>query len=103
MTLSPSLALCLVASYDGTSFHHMQGAIFSITLISVNNEETRGNPAFRGVLTDSSGGMVTATLTSLSEASTVEGTMVECMGESSQEGPLTITVAGELTALCFVT
>ena len=80
-----------------------QGAIFSITLISVNNEETRGNPAFRGVLTDSSRRMLTAILTSLSEASTVEGTMVECVGVSSQEGPLTITVAGELTALCFVT
>ena len=51
--------------------------------------------AFRGVLTDSSGGMLTATLTSLSVASTVEGTMVVCFGESSQEGPLTITVAGE--------
>ncbi|XP_064401906.1 uncharacterized protein LOC135347787 isoform X1 [Halichondria panicea] len=37
--------------------------------------------------------MLTATLTSLSVASTVEGTMVVCFGESSQEGPLTITVA----------
>ena len=60
-----------------------------------NNNETLGDPAFRGVLTDSSGEMVTATLTSLSEASIVEGTMVECLGASSQEGPLTITVAGE--------
>ena len=40
--------------------------------------------------------MLTATLTSLSEASIVEGTMVLCEGASSQEGPLTITVAGEL-------
>ena len=79
-----------------------QGAQFSISLIASNTDSTQGNPAFRGVLTDSSGGMVTATLTSLSEASTVEGTMVECVGVSSQEGPLTITVAGELTIFCFV-
>ena len=60
-----------------------------------NTEVTEGNPAFRSVFTDSSGGMLTATLTSLSEAYTVEGTMVLCDGESSREGPLTITVAGE--------
>ncbi|XP_064403253.1 uncharacterized protein LOC135348821 [Halichondria panicea] len=73
-----------------------QQATFSITLRTndnINTDETRGTPAFRGVLTDSSGGMVTATLTSLSEASTVEDTMVECVGGSSREGPLTITVA----------
>ncbi len=70
---------------------------FSITLRTndnINTDETRGTPAFRGVLTDSSGPL-TATLTSLSEASVVEGTMVECVGVSSREGPLTITVAGE--------
>ncbi len=69
--------------------------MFSIALSANNIDSTQGTPAFRGILTDSSGGMVTATLTSLSEASAVEGTMVECEGESSQEGPLTITVAGE--------
>ncbi|XP_064402239.1 uncharacterized protein LOC135347988 [Halichondria panicea] len=67
--------------------------LFRINLIpNTNINETGGDPAFRGVLTDSSGPL-TATLTSLSEASIVEGTMVECDGESSQEGPLTITVA----------
>ncbi|XP_064403403.1 uncharacterized protein LOC135348934 [Halichondria panicea] len=66
--------------------------VFTVTVDS-NTNETQGDPAFRGVLTDSRGGMVTATLTSLSEASIVEGTMVECLGASSQEGPLTITVA----------
>ncbi len=70
--------------------------MFSITL-SPGDTVTQGNPAFRGDLTDSSGGMLTATLTSLSEASIVEGIMVECVGLSSREGPLTITVAGELT------
>ncbi|XP_064402839.1 uncharacterized protein LOC135348523 [Halichondria panicea] len=66
--------------------------LFRINLIpNTNINETGGDPAFRGVLTDSSGPL-TATLTSLSEASIVEGTMVECDGESSQEGPLTITV-----------
>ena len=70
-------------------------SLFSISLSASNTGETQGNPAFRGVLTDSSGGMLTATLTSLSEASIVEGIMVECEGVSSQEGPLTITVAGE--------
>ena len=73
-------------------------ALFSINLIGSNTDETQGNPAFRGVLTDSSGGNVTSTLTSLSVASTVEGIMVECLGESissSLVGPLTITIAGE--------
>ncbi len=72
--------------------------LFRITLIpNTNINETRGDPAFRGILNDSSGGMVTATLTSLSEASTVEGIMVECVGdqENSRKGPLIITVAGE--------
>ncbi len=73
-----------------------QGAMFSIALSTSNTDSTRGNPAFSGVLTDSSGGMLAATLTSLSVASIVEGTMVECEGESSREGALTITVAGEL-------
>ncbi len=67
--------------------------MFSITL-SPGDTVTQGNPAFRGDLTDSSEPL-TATLTSLSEASVVEGTIVECVGGSSQEGPLTITVAGE--------
>ena len=82
----------------------VQGASFRLTLIftgSVNVAVTEGNPAFRGVLTDSSGGMLTATLTSLSEASTVEGFMVECEGASSQEGPLTITMAGEWLVECI--
>ncbi len=79
-----------------------QGPSFRLTLIFTSNGNvavtTEGNPAFRGVLTDFSGGMLTATLTSLSEASIVEGTMVLCEGTSSQEGPLTITVAGEWLA-----
>ncbi len=75
--------------------------MFLVTLSTSNTEDTQGNPAFRGVLTDSSGGMLTATLTSLSEASIVEGTMVLCEGASSQEGPLTITVAGEWMMECM--
>ncbi len=79
-----------------------QGQMFLITLSTSNTEDTQGNPAFRGVLTDSSGGMLTATLTSLSEASIMEGTMVECVGSlGSQEGPLTITVAGEWMMECM--
>ena len=75
--------------------------MFRIALTASNTDETQGNPAFRAVLTDFSGPL-TATLTSLSEASIVEGTMVLCEGEGSLEGPLTITVAGELTVFCFV-
>ncbi len=75
-----------------------QGNIFRIGLSASSTEGTSGNPAFRGVLTDSSGPL-TATLTSLSEASIVEGTMVECLGESSREGPLIIAVAGEFILL----
>ena len=79
-----------------------QGQMFLITLSTSNTEDTQGNPAFRGVLTDSSGGMLTATLTSLSEASIMEGTMVECVGSlGSQEGPLTIAVAGEWMMECM--
>ena len=66
---------------------------YSISLATSNIDETQG--MFRGVLTNTSGGMITATLTSLTVASTVEGTMVQCRGESSIEAPLTITVAGE--------
>ncbi len=73
----------------------LQGAAFDITLSNSNTDESRGSPAFRGVLTDTSGGMITATLTSLTVASTIDGTMVTCGGVSSVEGPLTITVAGE--------
>ncbi len=75
----------------------VHGPSFRLTLIFTSSENvavTEGNPAFRGVLTDSSGPL-TATLTSLSEASIVEGTMVLCEGASSQEGPLTITVPGD--------
>ncbi len=71
-----------------------QRAQFSISLSASNIDSTQGNPAFRGVLTDSSGPL-TATLTSLSEASIVEGIMVECVGGSSREDPLTISLAGE--------
>ncbi len=85
----------LPGSFIRWSITPLQEVMFSITLSASNVDSTQGTPAFRGVLTDSNGGMVTATLTSLSEASAVEGTMVECEGESSQEGPLTITVAGE--------
>ncbi len=73
----------------------LQGARFSISLVSNNADATEGIPAFRGVRNDTSKDNVTATLTSLSEASIVEGFMVECEGASSREGPLPITVAGE--------
>ncbi len=69
--------------------------MFSITLITGNSDQTQGSPAFRGALIDTSGGMATATLTSLTGASTVDGTMVTCAGVDSVEGPLTITVARE--------
>ncbi len=75
----------------------LQGAAFDITLSTSNIDETQGMlpHRFRAVLTDTSGEMITATLTSLTTASTIEGTMVTCEGVSSVEGPLTITVAGE--------
>ena len=75
----------------------LQGAAFDIALSTSNTDETQGMlpHRFRAVLTDTSGGMITATLTSLTVASTIEGTMVTCGGVSSVEGPLTITVAGE--------
>ncbi len=70
-----------------------QGADITITLSSVSMDVTQG--VFRGVLTDTGTlEMITATLMSLSVASTVNGYMVSCGGDQSQEGPLTITVAG---------
>ena len=72
----------------------MQGNVISTITLDASSRD-RNEGAFHGVLTDSSGGMLTATLTSLSDASTVEGIMVECVGLSSREGPLTITVAGK--------
>ncbi len=79
-----------------------QDQMFIVTLSTSNTEELQGNPAFRGVLTDIRENL-TATLTSLSEASIVEGTMVECVGSllGSQEGPLTIAVAGEWMMECM--
>ncbi|XP_064402852.1 uncharacterized protein LOC135348532 isoform X1 [Halichondria panicea] len=71
----------------------LQGARLSIFLRFNNDDATEGIPAFRGVRNDTSEDNVTATLTSLSEASIVEGFMVECIGASSREGPLPITVA----------
>ncbi|XP_064402890.1 uncharacterized protein LOC135348557 isoform X2 [Halichondria panicea] len=71
----------------------LQGARFTISLVSNNADATEGIPAFRGVRNDTSEDNATATLTSLSETSIVEGFMVECVGASSREGPLPITVA----------
>ncbi len=75
----------------------LQRAAFDITLSTSNTDETQGMlpHRFRAVLTDTSGGMLTATLTSLTNASTVEGTMVMCGGVSLVEDLLTVTVAGE--------
>ncbi len=75
----------------------LQGARFSVNLNNNNDDTTEGNPGFqfRGVRNDTSEGNATANLTSLSEASTVEGFMVECIGTNLRDGPLTITVAGE--------
>ena len=50
---------------------------------------------FQGELTDVSGGVITATLITVTEVSVLEGSMVECVGVDSTEGSLTITVAGE--------
>ena len=59
---------------------------------------TLGVPGFmfQAVLTDSSGGMATSTLTTVTDASLLDGTMVRCdvVGGVSK-GPLSITVAGE--------
>ena len=51
---------------------------------------------FQAVLTDASGGNLTATLTTITEVSSLSGSMVTCRGPLTQEGPLTIQVAGEL-------
>ena len=46
------------------------------------------------VLTDASGGNLTTTLTTITEVSSLSGSMVTCRG-LTKEGPLTIQVAGE--------
>ena len=50
---------------------------------------------FKYVLTDVSGGNLTTTLTTVTEVSSLRGSTVTCRG-LTQEGPLTIQVAGEL-------
>ena len=55
---------------------------------------------FQGELTDL-GGMVTATLITVTEVSVLEGSTVVCVGADSREGPLTITVAGE-ACICVI-
>ena len=50
---------------------------------------------FQAVLTDASGGNLTTTLTTVTEVSSLRGSTVTCSG-LTQEGPLTIQVAGEL-------
>ena len=50
---------------------------------------------FQYVLTDASGGNITTTLTTITEVSLLSGSMVTCVSQT-QEGPLTIQVAGEL-------
>ena len=100
----PDDTVTFTCTLPGSSFIQwaiMQGNVISTITLDASSRD-RNEGAFRGVLTDTSGGMLTATLTSLSEASTVEGTMVECVGVSSREGPLTITVAGEFF-VCNIT
>ena len=63
----------------------------------VTNTTFDQGPLFHAVLTDASEGMITSTLISETVASAVDGTMVQCRGESSADYILfTITVAGEL-------
>ena len=50
---------------------------------------------FQYVLTDASGGNLTTTLTTVTEVSSLSESMVTCVSQT-QEGPLTIQVAGEL-------
>ena len=50
---------------------------------------------FYSELIDFSGGMVTATLITVTEVSVLEGSTVVCVGADSREGPLTISVTGE--------
>ena len=63
----------------------------------VPSGRTMGSPmfVFQGEIIDLSGGMVTATLVTVTEVSVLEGSMVVCQGESTHAGPLNITVAGE--------
>ena len=66
-------------------------------LSTMNTSEQTIGPmfVFQDALTDLSGGMVTATLITVTEVSVLEGSMVECGGADSREGPLTISVAIE--------
>ena len=69
----------------------------TISLTTMNpSGQTDNSPmfAFQGELTDL-GGMVTATLITVTEVSVLEGSTVVCVGADSRQGPLTITVAGE--------
>ena len=63
----------------------------------IDQTDTFGSTGFMFlyVLTDASGGILTATLTTITEVSSLSGSMVTCR-ELTQEVPLTIQVAGEL-------
>ena len=70
----------------------------SLSLSTFNpSRQTVNSPmfVFQGELTDLGGGMVTATLITVTEVSLLEGSMVVCVGVDSREGPLTINLAGK--------
>ena len=70
----------------------------SLSLSTMNpSRQTINSPmfVFQGEITDLSGGIVTATLITVTEVSLLEGSMVECVGVDSREGPLTINLAGK--------
>ena len=68
-----------------------------LTPTELNQRDTFGSTGFMFlyVLTDASGGNLTATLTTITEVTSLSGSMVTCRG-LTQEGPLTVQVAGEL-------
>ncbi len=82
--------------FIGWNIQSPQGTGASISLFEGRTDVTEVVPGtsaqFRGVLTDTSGGMATATLTSLDVAYAVDDFIVNC---NNDEGPLTITIARE--------
>ena len=79
----------------GSSLNPVQSGILSAN--ELDQTFTFGNTGFmfQYVLIDASGGNLTATLTTITEVSSLRGSMVTCISQS-QEGPLTIQVASEL-------
>ena len=79
----------------GSGFSSIAGIVINNTVPTLTIGSTGG--IFLAILTNISGGMATATLTTVTDVSLLDGSMVMCnvLG-GVMEGPLPISVAGEI-------